>query len=30
MLGMLADGASGETLREINDALGFSGVDAVR
>jgi serpin B len=30
MLGMLADGASGETLREINDALGFSGVDAVQ
>jgi len=28
MLGMLADGASGETLKEINDALGFSGATA--
>ena len=25
MLGMVANGASGETLKEINDALGFAG-----
>lgn len=30
MLGMLADGASGETLKEINDALGFSGATATQ
>ena len=30
MLGMVADGASGETLKEINDALGFSGTTATQ
>ena len=30
MLGMVADGASGKTLNEINDALGFSGMDAAQ
>ncbi len=30
MLGMVADGASGETLKEINDALGFSGATATQ